>query len=360
MKICFIGPANSMHIVKWCDWFSNHGHEIYVVSFVEGEIKNVKVHVIKTKADRCSSDVRKIGYLLHGKKIKRLVDKIRPDIISVHYATSYGTAAALSGIRNYTLSIWGSDIYDFPRKSVLHRWMLQYSLNKAAQLFSTSRVMADEAKKYTKKTIEVTPFGIDMELFSPSKRSRDGAEGEEFIVGTVKALEDHYGISYLLKAAAIVRNKRPGIPIKLRIAGKGSKENEYRQLAQRLKIDDITTWLGFISQEAAAVEWANMDVAVIPSLLESFGVAAVEAQACGVPVIISDIPGLMEAACPGESAVVVPRKNEKELARAIIELYRKPERRKKMGGQGIRYVADHYEIDKCFRKIEELFQKNLL
>lgn len=75
-------------------------------------------------------------------------------------------------------------------------------------------------------------------------------------------------------------------------------------MAEQLEIADIVTWLGFIPQEEAACEWANMDVAVIPSLQESFGVSAVEAQACQIPVIISNVPGLKEATRPQISSVV--------------------------------------------------------
>ncbi len=105
----------------------------------------------------------------------------------------------------------------------------------------------------------------------------------------------------------------------MRIAGKGPQEESYHKLASELRIDDITYWLGFISQEEAASEWANMDVAIIPSTLESesFGVSAVEAQACGTAVIISDIPGLMEATRPGETSLVVHRNAPNEIASAI-------------------------------------------
>ena len=100
--------------------------------------------------------------------------------------------------------------------------------------------MADEAGRYTDKKFEITPFGVDMKLFHPDKRTGGEAERlsvlkkEDFVVGTVKALSDKYGISYLLKAVAEVR-KHTVIPIKLRIAGKGVQEEEYRQLAETLQ-----------------------------------------------------------------------------------------------------------------------------
>ena len=208
--------------------------------------------------------------------------------------------------------------------------------------------------KLTKKEFEITPFGVDLDLFNPNKKIRNKNDGV-FIVGTVKALSDKYGISYILKAVSLIRQKYPEIPIQLRIAGKGPQEQEYKELAEKLMIQDITTWLGFISQENAAIEWANMDIAVIPSESESFGVSAVEAQACGVPVIISDIPGLMEATKPEKTSFVVHRKSEKELADAIVELYKDDKKRQEFGVQGRKYVEKMYELHNCFIKIENLY-----
>lgn len=349
MKICFVGPAGSAHIRKWCAWFTGRGHEVHVISFTPGEIPGVAVHLVDLGVDPDGSDLGKLKYLTAGGKIRGLIREIGPDVVNAHYATSYGIAMALSGVKGYALSVWGSDIYDFPRRSVLHRSLLQFSLKKAGVLFSTSRAMADEAGKYTGRPFAITPFGVDMKLFSPGKRNRteDG-----FVVGTVKALYDKYGIADLLRAAAAVKEK--GIPLRLRIAGKGPQEADYRALAAELGIDGITDWLGQIPQEQAAVEWANMDVAVIPSTQESesFGVSAVEAQACGTAVIISDIPGLKEAA--GETGIVVPGKNPEAIAEAIEKLYQDPELRKKMGEAGRKYAEQNFELNKCFSKIEAL------
>ena len=355
MKICFIAPADNYHTVKWCNWFHGCGHDIHIVSFTGSAIDGVTVHSLNTGIDVHGSDFSKLKYLKYAGKVKQIVGQINPDVINVHYATSYGTVVALSGLKGYALSVWGSDIYDFPNRSILHKAMLKFSLSRAKYIFSTSDAMAEETQKYIKKKIEITPFGVDMELFSPDKRDRDTFDGK-FVVGTVKALTPKYGIEYLLKAVAIIKNEYPQIPIKLRIAGKGSHEEVYKDLALSLGIDDITTWLGFIPQERAAREWANMDVGIVASILdsESFGVSAVEAQACGTPVVISDVPGLMEATSPGQTSVVVPRRDEKALADAIIKLYKDPNLRKKLGTEGRRFAEENYELNQCFEKIYKL------
>lgn len=355
MKICFVAPANNYHTQKWCKWFSERGHEIHVISFVKGTIETAAVHFIDAGVKTEDKDVQKIKYLFTGKQIKKIINEITPDIVSVHYATSYGAAVALSGLKGYILSVWGTDIYSFPKKSFFHKMLLKYSLKKAQYIFSTSKAMADETHKYTNKKIEITPFGVDTKLFHPGKR-RHRNEQDNFIIGTVKTLAPKYGIEYLLKAAAIIKNEYPDIPLKLRIAGKGSHEKEYKELSAKLGIEDITTWLGFISQERAAQEWANMDIAVVVSISESesFGVSAVEAQACATAVIISDIPGLMEATKPDVTSLVVPRESVDELVKAIIYLYDNPWKRAEFGDAGRMFVLDNYELDFCFRKIEKI------
>lgn len=357
MKICLFAPGNSYHTKKWFDYFVRSGHEVQVVSFTKGMIEEPYLHFIDTGVDARSSEKSKIKYLLYARRVKRVIEEIQPDVISVHRASSYGAVAALAGLEKYTLSVWGEDIFSFPRKSIAHKILLKFSLSRATQLFSTSKAMAQEARKYTDRQFEITPFGVDMELFSPEKRTRSDDDGK-FVVGTVKALAPSYGIENLLKAAAIVRKEYPDIPLFLRIAGKGSHEEAYKQMAQQLGIDNITAWLGFISQSEAAKEWANMDVAVIPSESESFGVSAVEAEACGVPVIITDIPGLKEATMPGKTSIVVDRNNPKQIAEQIVWLFDHPDIRCRIGKCGRVYVEENYEIIGCFSRIEQLLSSH--
>ena len=385
MRICIIGPANSAHIVKWCDRLSARGHEMHVISFIPGEIDDTTVHLIDVGVDAEGSDAGKLKYLFTGGKIRRLVNRIKPDVVTVHYATSYGVATALSGVSGYSLSVWGSDIYDFPKKSPMHKALLKFSLRRPALLLSTSKAMADEASQYTKRPFVITPFGVDTELFRPdiSAGTSSGdvpgvteTEGnltdaaaatyKKFTIGTVKALSDKYGIRDILKATSILKD-RYSVPVRLRIAGKGPQEDEYKKLAIDLGIDNITEWLGFISQEEAAKEWAEMDVAVIPSIFESFGVSAVEAEACGTPVIISDVGGLMESTVSvpydsdftGEtfSAISVPRQDHEAIATTLLKLYENPKLRQRMGETGRKNVKKKYDIDTCFLRIERIMKR---
>jgi glycosyltransferase involved in cell wall biosynthesis len=103
-----------------------------------------------------------------------------------------------------------------------------------------------------------------------------------------------------------------------------------------------------------------MDIGIIPSVLyESFGVAAVEAEASGIPVIVTDVGGLIEVTVPGESSIVVPRQNEEAIAKAIIELWSDTEKKDRWVLQGESLLKMHYELNNCFNNIESIFLKRV-
>ena len=350
MRICFLAPASSLHTMKWCSYFTGKGHDVHVVTLVNGHIDGVTIHRLNTQTTADGSDWRKLGYLACYRELQKIIERINPDVINVHYATSYGMLAALSCSRPYILSVWGSDVYDFPNKSVLHKAMLRYSFKRASKLMSTSRAMANEAAKYTDKPFDVTPFGVDTSLFSPIDHSNNDA----FVVAIVKALSAIYGIDVLLKAAAATIEVRPDIPLKVRIAGDGPDRQKLKQLSSDLGIEKHVEWLGFISQAEAARVWADADIGVVPSYSESFGVAAVEAQACGRPVIVSDAPGLLEVTAEGRNGLVFSRGDYVELAACIVELYENQALRHRLGDNGRQFVVDHYSYEECFERIEHL------
>ena len=319
-----------------------------------GDINQVFVHWLSNSSKRLGSDFQKLSYFGTIRQAKALINELNPDIVHAHYASSYGTICSFACKRPYYLSVWGSDVYDFPHKSPLHRFLLKRSLAKASWIMSTSKAMAEETLKYTSNEIAITPFGVDMELFNPDKAiPHDG-----FVVGTVKGLEAKYGIETLLRACCLVHRNRPDLNLKVRIAGAGTLEQHLKEVSHSLSMDEYCSWLGFISQEKAACEWASFDVALIPSESESFGVSAVEAQASGTALVISDIPGLMEACDGGKTAVVVHRGDYLDLAHAVEQLADNPDRRSELSRLGRAYVTKTYEYKSCFHKIQDIYDSN--
>ncbi len=320
MKIIFLGEAGSIHTIRWVNSLSEKGIEVILVS-LKGNFDNVEKISKKVKVIYLPFGT-KLGYYLNVFALKKIISKEKPDLINAHYASGYGTLGRLSGFNKKLLNVWGSDVYDFPNESKLKKRIIEKNLKNYTAIASTSYCMAEETKKYLEnksKEIFITPFGVDTEKF---KNLNIEKKENEITIGIVKTLTEKYGIEYLIKAIKELENildienyKK----IRLLIYGKGELKNKLEDLTKELQIEDKVIFKGYISNEDVPKALNEMDIFVVPSILdsESFGVAAVEAMACEVPVIVSDVDGLKEVVVNNETGFVIPKKSPKEIANKI-------------------------------------------
>jgi glycosyltransferase involved in cell wall biosynthesis len=243
------------------------------------------------------------------------------------------------------LNVWGSDVFEFPDTSPLHRALLLRNLRHADRLVSTSHFMARRTAGLGKglPPITVVPFGVDTTHFTPAERRQDG----HVVVGTVKTLAPKYGIDVLIKAIAHVAGQEPNV--RLRIIGDGPQRHELAGLAARLGISEKVEFAGAVPHAAVCGALQGLDVfaALSQADSESFGVAVIEASACGLPVVVSDAGGLPEVVLDGQTGHVVPRKEAQVAAERILELVRSPEKRKAMGMAGRGHVEANYAWPSC-------------
>ena len=129
MKICYLADAKSIHTIKWVEYFAKRKHDVHLISFRESYIPGVKLHPIHIKVPHStsptSSTFAKLGYLLYPQKVKSMIREIAPDILHAHWASSYGLMGACASFHPFVLSTWGSDIFNFPKKSILHKLLIK-------------------------------------------------------------------------------------------------------------------------------------------------------------------------------------------------------------------------------------------
>ena len=346
MKIIFLGEAGSIHTIRWVNSLSEKGIEVILVS-LKGEVDtvgkindNVKVIYLPFGT--------KLGYYLNIFAFKKIISKEKPDLINAHYASGYGTLGRLSGFNKKLLNVWGSDVYDFPNESKLKKRIIEKNLKNYTAIASTSYCMAEETKKYLEnksKEIFITPFGVDTEKF---KNLNIEKKENEITIGIVKTLTEKYGIEYLIKAIKELENIL-GIEnykkIKLLIYGKGELKNKLEDLTKELQIEDKVIFKGYISNEDVPKALNEMDIFVVPSILdsESFGVVAVEAMACKIPVIASSVGGLKEVIIDKETGYLVPKKDHKEIAKYLKKLIIDKNLRTSLGENGRKRVLENYD-----------------
>jgi L-malate glycosyltransferase len=337
--ILYLANAASIHTVRWVNAIAETGgYDVHLLSL---EPPTDQLHPkISVRIAPVQSPV---GYFLNSRWVRRIVREVRPLFVHAHYASGYGTLARLTGFHPTVLSIWGADIYEFPRKSALHRWLVRKNLVFADRILSTSRVMAEEIGRYTHKSIAVTPFGVDISKFHPKVVASPFGR-DDIVIGTVKTLDDKYGIDVLIRAFQIVRDANPRKPLKLLIVGGGPRETYLKGLANQLGVMGSTVFTGAVSHGEVPNYFNMLTVAVFPSIRdsESFGVSVIEAGACGLPVVVSRVGGLPEVVQDQVTGFVVERCNPFETATAIEKLVLNPGICTTMGQAGLLHVRRHY------------------
>ena len=348
MKVLILSDIHSTHTKRWVKSLSENGCEILLFGLLDcdasfyQDMPNVTVCNYGFTFHQSSRYYRwifgKLLYFKSLKKIKELIRDFQPDIVHAHYASSYGLLGALTKFHPYVVSVWGSDVYSYPQAGAVYRKLLQYTFRKADLILSTSHCMARETNKYTDKEIGITPFGVDTELFKPVEKEEDGT----FVIGNVKTLSANYGIDLLIRAFAIVCEKNPDKRLELRIVGDGPDKTKLQELSRTLGVADRTEFVGFVDNRKLPEIYNAFDVSVSLSYKESFGVVAVEAMACGCPVVTSDAEGFCEVVEDGKEGFIVPKGNPEAAANAIQKLMDDTNLRREMGLNGRQRVLQCY------------------
>ncbi|MDF1496531.1 MAG: glycosyltransferase family 4 protein [Patescibacteria group bacterium] len=261
------------------------------------------------------------------------------DVVHLHYPY-YGTAEEVAyykkkGIIKHLAMTLHMDAEADGMRGVIfdtHRKYIQPKVLSCADKVFVSSLDYAENSSYksfldtnAEKVIEL-PFGVDTEVFScgAPNRSRFDIPSGCCVVGTVSVQDSAHkfkGIDLLIKAMAKLPEH-----VHLLLVGDGNMQSSYRGLANNLHINDRVHFAGKLSQEDLVCAYRTMDIFAFPSTsgAEAFGLAMLEAMACGKPIIASDLPGVRRVA---DGAGVIIRPNDlDELISAIKTMSEDPVR----------------------------------
>lgn len=217
--------------------------------------------------------------------------------------------------------------------------------------------------------VAVIPPGVDLQLFHPSsKRTARNAievEGDDTLILFVGRIEPLKGADTLLYAMQELRASGD-MPSKLCVAligGDPSQPRETRfaemqklmELRDELGLGEVVTFLGKRAQETLHNYYVAADVVVMPSVYESFGMVALEAMACGTPVIASEVGGLAFLVDDGETGFLIPDRDPRALADRLRRVLGDPALRVRLGSRGAE-VAREYSWDVIADRMIEVYQ----
>ena len=269
--------------------------------------------------------------------LRRIINRIKPDLIHAGPIQTCAFIAVLTGFRPILTMSWGFDLM----KDVDRGWgwkkITQYVLRNTAYFTSDAMITRDKAVAYgmnPQKTI-VFPWGVDLTHFAPHAASRTPSKG--FTIFCNRSWEPNYGVDVLARAFAKVAAQKP--EVSLLLLGGGSQGHIIRQILNSGAISERVTFAGQISQRDLPRYYHMADLYISPSHVDGSSVSLMEALACGLPCLVSDIPANKEWVFEGQNGWLFPDGNVDALAAKIIAAI---ENRKELPaiGQKARVIAE--------------------
>lgn len=354
MRVCVISEAKSIHTQRWATSLAQGGCDIHLISSSKTDIKGVEIHHQPIYSPNPWQQVR------NNRSVIRLIRELKPDVthlFGLFSVSSLGSMWVINGIKNLVISVWGSDVTPAGGgENCKERLIKRYLLNRGDCLVSISEYLAHEVERYLNRPrdIEIVPWGVDIDIFRPIER---GAASKVIKVGFAKRLHHLSGPDVLLRAFRYACDRYKG-KLLLKIAGSGPMEQQLKQEATQLGLVDSIEWEGWVATaEGLRDFYHSVDMFVMPSRRESFGVSAVEASATGLPVIASRFGGIPEIVIHGETGLLVDPDDVDGFGEAIVTLSENGDLRKQMAIKARMRVEDRFDWRVSVRDMVTIYRR---
>lgn len=178
--------------------------------------------------------------------------------------------------------------------------------------------------------MDYIPNGVDVEMFTPDGVSiaepppKEGSR-KPFVVLCPRRIAPKNGVIYFAKAADILASKHPDVDWRFWITGHMYQDSEYAhqilQALERPMLAGQVAFLGAVPHDKMPTVYRRADLVVIPSLVEAVSLSALEAMACGIPVLATSVGGLPEVVKDGCTGILVPPEDAEAIADAVWKVY---------------------------------------
>lgn len=296
-------------------------------------------------------------FLFKSIQVRRIIRKIRPDIIDAHYVTKYGIIAALLNLHPLVVTALGSDVLIQPKRNPLWKFVARHAFQKADLIVCRSPVVKAEISKLGVETgkIRVILLGVNSDKFHPmpenEKLKQELGIGQSApVVISTRGLSPVYDVATLIKAVPLVLDEIPGA--KFVIIGDGEQKGYLQNLTQSLGILESVKFIGWVSHNDIPRYLASSDVYVSTSLSDGTSNSLLEAMACELAPVVTDIAANQQLIKNGENGFLVPVKDCKALAEKIISLIKDENRIGNFGKINRKIVQEKAEETMEMGKLE--------
>ncbi|WP_052959107.1 glycosyltransferase [Methanoculleus sediminis] len=304
--------------------------------------------------------------------LQQIIGSVRPDVVNAHMPVPFiadAAARASAGMRvpyvlTYHNDLTGSDLLTRVFGRCYYPLLGSQTLRLADIIVATSEYYAGRSphlSKHRRKLRYAAP-GVDLERFGGDRsdflRRKYRLDGEKILlyVGHLDRESRHKGVHYLIRAMKTVR---ASMGAKLILAGRGNYIDHYRELAAGEGVLEDVIFAGFVPEDEMPLYFNSADLLVLPSCdrAEGFGMVLIEAQACGTPVIGTEIGGIPYAVEDGATGLLVPPGDAAGLAAAAIKVLGDRDLYRRMAHNGPERVRELFTWEKSAAAYDRVFRE---
>jgi glycosyltransferase involved in cell wall biosynthesis len=295
-------------------------------------------------------------------KIMKFLKKIQPNLVHLYVQHCYSIPIILSGFP-YVLTSWGNEVLKLPSDNLILKSLGRCAAMNARKITVDARC----AKKIwievgvPENRIEVIFYGVDINTFNPNvngqgvRKQLELGKNDIVVISTRPFYEDPpYNVEYLVRAIPLVLKRHKNI--KFIIKGAGPLEDYLKRLTRELDVSRYVRFAGLVPHHEVAQYLAAADIYVSTCFIDTTSVSLLEAMACGLPPIVTDIPGNREWIENGVNGFLFPPKNLKELAEKIIELAENEPLRKRFGEKCFQIIKRKATWKESLTKMEAIYK----
>lgn len=369
-KVLFVATVVKLHImvfhIPYLEWFKKNGYEVHVVARNDYDNKEEciipfcdKFHDLPFER----SPIRKNNLKVY-KNLKNIIDTEQYEIIHCHtpMGGAIGRLAARSTREKGTKVIYTAHGFHFFKGAPLVNWLAYYSAERWLSrytdvLITINKEDYESAKKFKADRIEYVPgVGIDTDKFKNNevnrieKRKSIGVSEDEFMIISVGELSKNKNHQVIIRAIAKLKNKR----IKYVLCGEGPLDNELRELAKELDVENQVKFLGFRKDISELMNIA--DLFAFPSYREGLSLSLMEAMASGLPVVCSEIRGNTDLIEDGKGGYLIDDSDELRYAQYVELLLDNENIRSRMKEVNLNKI-DEYNVRNVMGKYKNIIRE---
>ena len=362
-KVCYISPL-SIHSYRWIEAFFQKDYDVSLITdcrtFIAPKPDLIPTYVLPT-LNRTNSPYRLIPNFL---ETIRILKETNPDLVHLHVQHYYTPAIILAHFP-FILTSWGLEVLTLPYTGLLSKNLATFTAKKALRVTVDAKCLQDiwVNMGMPENKIQVIPFGVDTSIFNPNvsgeaiRKKLRIKKNDIVIISTRFFFNHHYNVECLIKAIPLIQKKHKNV--RFLIKGAGPLENYLKRLTQKLNVSKNVRFVGLVPHDAIAQYLSAADIYVSTCFIDSTSVSLLEAMACGLAPVVTDIPGNREWIEDGINGFLFPPRDSGVLAEKLIQLVEDKRLRESFGRICFQIVKERAEWRECVSRMETIY-KSLL